>query len=435
MRTFLFGSTLPLLAGSFLLSSCQEDLQPEVDRLESELTELRADLSREADRVREERKKNSELNKELRALEQEKKRTASEMLSLERQLADYQKQEEAIAAAEAKPDAAEVKAAAKEAATKHAQARVTITGDRSSGFGVVVEADGKNWIYLSPAVLSGNARLEVAQSSGTSLTKFGRFEILASGSLARLEITEEPDHAIPLASKGEIPSSARLISVTPSGKVGEGRVYSIKPDILSTDSRTRSSPAGTLVFLEETGEFVAVLIPESDDERELWPDNYRRSNPRTVALRMDQTGNWTPLAIGSFLEEARVLAQADQFTRLLAAFAVLRPAAGGVDYEASVGRRMSVKEVFSENKDLPVVRDFDALNTWLKESSKRAASQDIQKRISRVYDEIQRLAAKETKALTSQTFSPYHAAAAKQSIEWRQGAVRDMTRAAAAVNP
>lgn len=114
MRTFRFGSALPLLAGTFLLSSCQEDLQPEVDGLESGLTERHGGLSRKANRLCEERMKHSELHRDLRALEQEKRRSVSEMLSLERQLADDRKQEEAIAAAEAMPDAAEVKAAAKE---------------------------------------------------------------------------------------------------------------------------------------------------------------------------------------------------------------------------------------------------------------------------------------------------------------------------------
>lgn len=427
---------IPLLAlslGAFLLTSCQEDLQPEVDRLNTELTDLKKELERERERYRAEQKSSRELHRQVRELEQEKKRAESDMRDLERDLANYRKrEEEELAEEEAKPDADELKAAAKEEAKGAASARVTISGDQNSGFGVLVEADGKTWIYLPPAVLSGNSRLEITQADGTPLKKFGSFEILGNGTLARLEITEEVGKAVTLEGANEIKSSAYLVSVDPSGSVSEGRAYSVKPEMMSTDSKTRSLPVGSLIFLADGSGLIAMLVPESTKGRDLWPNAYRDQRaPRTMALRLDQTGDWTQIAIGSFLEEARVLDAADRFTRLVSAITAIQPGSGGTSDDLSVGGRMTVKEVFKENQDLSVVRTFQDLDEWLEKNGERAADQDIQKRVSRAYDEIRRTAAKETEALTSRSFSPYHTEAAKQSIEWRKAAVEDLSRAAA----
>jgi hypothetical protein len=426
-----------LLAGSFALTSCQEDLQPEVDRLTTEVSDLQSEIQRDRERLKSEQERSKELNAKIRELELANRQAENKAREFERDLARYQKREEAQRAAEeAKPDAKELVAAAREKVQQEIKARVTIQGDKSSGFGMIVEADNKKWIYLSPATLSGNTRVEVTQASGTPLKKFGAFELLENGTLARLEITEEPDHAIAMKAAEELKSSSSLLAVDAAMKITEGRAYNVEPESMSADSRIRALAAGTVVFRADSADLLAMLVPEVSTDHSLWPSSYLSSRePASACLRLDQSGTWTAIPIGSFLEEARVLAEADRFTRLITSAAVLRPGSDGISFDVPAGGEMSVKDVFTENKDSTIVRDMIVLSDWLKEKGGRAAPQDVQKQVSGVYDNIKRVADRDTAALTSRQFSPYHSAAAKRSIEWRNEAAKDLARTIASVSP
>lgn len=422
----------PLIATATLaLTSCQEDLQPEIDRLNTQVSDLQDEITRQRERTRDEENEAEKLYAELREQKSELNQAQNELRALEREIAIYQKREEAaLAAEEAKPDAKEALAAAKEKAEQHQQALVSIQGDKNSGSGVIVAANDKNWIYLSPATLSGNSRLEITQSNGTPLKKFGAFEIMKGGSIARLEITEAPEHVAPVAAPSELSSSSRLLSFGESQNLIEGRAYSVEPHLMSVDSKTSSLPAGTPVFSAEDGDLLGILHAEASGEATLWPSDHTSSRRQTNrCIRLDSETTWSTVSIGSFLEESKVLAEANQMTQLLSTFAILRPTASGINLDTFAGGGMTVKQVFEANKELSAVRSMMDLNNWLKDKGDRAAPQDINRRVNSVYSEIQRLSARQTKELSEREFSSYHAPASKLALEWRKEADEAIAKA------
>ena len=421
---------VPAVAAAFSLTSCQEDLQPEIDRLNAELADIRAELEDERARRSHEEEEAGKLHDELADMKSELSQAQRDARDFERELTVYQKREEAERAAEeAKPDAKELLAAAKETAQKHTQAKVTIEGDANSGSGIVVATGDKHWIYLSPATLSGNSRLEITQASGTPLKKFGAFEIMEGGAVARLEITEEPDHAVPLAGPSELSSSTRLLAFDDAGSLLEGRAYNVEDASMRVDSRIGTLPVGTPVFLADSGDLIGILSAEAAAEATLWPSTYGSTRRQThQCLRLDPKTTWSSLAIGGFLEEAKVLDETNQLTRLLATFAIVRPTSGGINFETTAGGGMSVKEVFAAHKDESAVRSMMDLDQWLKDKGDRAAPQDLNRRVKSVYSEIQRLSARQTKEFAEHSFSAYHAPAAKLAAEWRKKADEDIAK-------
>ncbi|BCX47023.1 hypothetical protein HAHE_09310 [Haloferula helveola] len=427
-RNLFRRATLASLAGStVLLSSCNEDQSAEVERLTEEVEAVQGDYESEK-RMREKAEESLEkVYDELSELKGELSAVKSELKSASSELARYRKREEdAEAAEEAKPSREEMAQAGREAAEKNLAARVTITGDKSTGSGVLVEEDGKTWIYFSLKTLEGNSQLQIAGSGGGELTKFGTFEIDNARGLARLEITEEVPAklSIPGEETTETGRSTTLLTADESGSLIEGRSYGRSSDgTIRADSRISAAPAGAPVLKGDTGELFGVMVEADEEEHLLWPDNYSRRRPgaKTV-IRLGGDADWSAVPVASYLEEARILSEMDRTTRLVAAFAAMSVSGNTITYGTIPDARMSVEEVLEEHSGADVVSSLKELSDWLGDKGARASASDVNKQVGRVFDEIQVLSTRQTKAFEGKRFSEAHTKEAAESLKWRKEA-------------
>lgn len=400
----------------------------EIERLNAELVEEqdRAEAQREEHRLAQ-----TENRKVVRKLREVEHQLAQQERQTENVRRNLERAEQRIAAArevkERTPSNTEKRDLAKKKAEELLGAVVSITGDKSALTGFLVEADGKNWIYMPAGALSGNSKLEVSTSSGGKLTKFGSFEIASDSDLARLEVKDEIEKGLVLSDPQQLKSGVSLLGVDEAGALVEGRAYGGGENSLRVDTRLAACPMGSPVFHGETGQLLGMLSEEKDQGRFLWDaEGGNESRQRAEVNRLDRTIAWTVIPIGVFLEEAKVIAAADVFTRLMSAFASVSPSNKGLNMSGGLGGGKTVEMVLEENKKLSAVRSLYALDKWLKESGERASDADYKRKVNGLFDEILRDANRQTKTFEQRKFSPYHAPSAAESLEWRREAASDL---------
>lgn len=416
-----------VMAGVVLggLTGCEDqEAQAELKQLREDVAVLKQDYQSERDRANEFRELMEQARQEADQLKMEVKSLEGKLEIARR---EAERTQERMAAREEvrerAPSRKEREEAGLAAADAHLDALVTITGDDSKGEGFLVKADGKTWIYCAPSTLAGNSKLEITRRAGTELTKFGSFQMATDTPLARLEVLDEVEATLTVAESVELKSGAPLVGIGEDGTLVSGRSYGTEGDRLKADSRFLKCPVGTPVFNGESGELLGVMGWDGELKRELWPREDRSSyGPRQAVVRLDREIAWQDSSIGGFLEEARVLAEADERTRLLLAFATVRLGPGGANFSAGVGGGQTAKDIFSRHKDLSAVRSLVEADEWFKEKGERASDQDKNKKLRSVYEAIDRAMRRDTAEFAARNFSPYHAAVAKQSLEWRQEA-------------
>jgi len=425
------GALLMALAVPFAMTGCKNKeqtaeikrLNESVEQLEYDLNDFRqlnTDLKKRIgdlqQKVAAEQKKSYQLQRDLNTATRELERYRE----MERRAAEEKKQE---------PSRAEKLAQAKKLAQEQLSATVTVTGDKTTGTGLLVEADGKTWLYVPASVLSGNSKLEITTEDGETLKKFGAFEVATGADLARLEVTEPPEKKITLPKEPVDFSSGTLglLAVDDSAQLISGRAYGSKPDSLETDYGISHCPAGSPVFQEETGTLVGIVTEPLSAQRDLWRQDDDRNAPRRIVTRLDRKLKWTAMPIGSFLKEGKMLERADEFTRLIHAFVAVEPNATSINLSAGVAGGVSADEIFEKNKDSSVVRSLRDLKEWIeKNQGKKISPRDVQRRVLSVMDQMDSVARRETKAFEALKFSPYHRAAAKQSLQWRKEAMQQL---------
>lgn len=411
------------------LTGCEDkEAQGEIEKLRGEIAVLEQDYESERQRANEfrdqmdgARREVDNLKMEIRALQGKLEIAQREAeLTQQRMAAREEVREQA-------PSRKEREEAGREAAEVHLGALVTITGDVSKGRGFLVKADGKTWIYCAPSILAGNSKLQVTQRAGAELEKFGTFQMAKDVPLARLEVLEEVEMALTVAEASELKSGAPLIGIGEDGTLVTGRSYGTEGPRLKADSRFLKCPLGTPVFNGESGALLGAMVEGEEEKRELWPrDDSYSYGARQAVIRLDRETEWQETSIAGFLEESKVLAEADEITRLILAFTTVRLNAGGANFDVGVGGTTTAKEVLARHKDLSAVRSLLDADEWFKERAERASDQDKNKKLRSVYGDIDRAARRDTTRLAAREFSSYHAAAAKQSLEWRREAEQQL---------
>lgn len=417
---------LAIGAALFALVGCNEDQTAEIEDLNDQLSQVRKDLDyheKRSTEVREKLKASQnevgKLNAELRSVESELRRAVNE-------LENYRRKEEAAEQAEAeKPDSRELRAAAKEGAVEARDRMVDIAGDRQTGVGVLVTEAGKTWIYCGRGVIEGNSQLEITTRDGTSLKRFGAFEVARGADLVRLEVSEDEVEGLAPAGDGsKIERSTTVLSFDEGGDLVEGRA-SPGSDGLRLDRRITGCPPGSPVFHADTGELIGIVVASSGEEPSLWPDDYRRESNEMVLL--NAKADWSAVPIGTFLKEARLLAEADQLTRLVHAIAACYLSESGISYGNMPGR-MDAEEVLDQYKTHPAVKSLRDFGPWLEDNGSRMSKADLQKRIRGFYDSVERMVQRESKELSSTRFSPANAAAAARTLKWREQATAALAK-------
>lgn len=422
-------AVVAMTAVLFVLSACGEDKekQAEIERLTEELESLDENLTaskRDYKRAAEE----SDGRRDALREEKNKVRTLESKLSVaERALKGYrareEREKERAAAKVKEPSRTEKREKAKELVSGKLGALVDIKGDRSEGLGFLVEDADKTWIYFAARRLAGNSKLEATRSGGERLEKFGAFEVAADADLARLEVLEGPEEKLGLVEPSELASGTPLLGVSDVGVLVEGRSYEAKLDQMKTDSRIGACPVGSPVFHGESGALLGFVAESMDADRDLWEGRSSNRRPQRSICRLDRKIDWKATPIGTFLGEARMIADADRLTRVVQAFAAVRPSARGMDLDANVqGGGGSARKILKENSKLTVVRSIFDLEEWLKDKGERSSEADIKRRIDSVFSQIARTSGQQTRELQAKQFLPFHQVAAKQSLKWRSEA-------------
>ncbi len=412
------------------LASCveNEDQQIEIERLKEQNEILKDHLDsskRTGERIE---KKNKELQASLREANRKVRELGSKLAKVERSLERYhEKERREEAARETEPSRKEKQETARQAVSKSLEALVTVKGDQSSGHGVLVKADGKTWIYVPASVLDGNKELDLA-AGGSSLDDFGVFEVAADAGLARLEVTGAADTKLAPADPAELSSRVPLLGINEDEEIVEGRSYRAEAALLQADSRLSACPPGTPVFHGESGGLLGLIVEPAEADEELW-DDFRRASYRRVrrmVCRLDRQIDWNPIPIGSFLEEGKVIEDANTLTRLLHAFTAVRPTVAGVAFDAPVPSGTSARELLRAHHAMPAVRALFDLDEWLREKGGRASVVDVKKQIAKVYNIVARASSEQIRDLQTRAFSGFHRPAANQALEWRTTAEKEL---------
>lgn len=421
-----------LAVAPFALSGCEDkEAKAEIERLnlelESALDEL--DVARiDYQNLEEEMDK---LEEELSEERMNAKNFEADLITAKRDLERMQerqkREEERAAVAATRPASKETREKIKSEVETKLGVMAEIKGDQSSGPGFVVEADEKVWVYFAASTLAGNSKLEIIRPDGEKLEKFGAFEVSADADLARLELLEPPEEKLTPGEAIELKRGVSLLGVSDVGVLTEGRCYEDTPKELKADSRIASCPPGTPVFHGEAGTLLGVVTDSVEEakKRELWPREGYTSRARRAIYRLDREVEWTALPITTFIGEARAIADADRLTRLVHAFVAVRPSGNSLTIDASTPGG-STKKIFGENRSVSAVRSLFELEEWLKEKGERASDADAKKRLKGPFTEMGRTSRAQTREFEARKFSPFHEAAAKQSLEWRQEAEKSL---------
>jgi hypothetical protein len=429
MRSFVAAMILGVCAIG--LTGCEDkEAKKEIERLTAEAEYLEKDLDSERKRVTESREKLQLLRQEMNKLAREKRNAESRLKNAERQVAQFKKREEATKVAKKnEPSRRDKIAAAKKVAEERLGALVTIKGTGTKGHGFLVEADEKTWIYFSPSVLSGSAKLDIEQSGGGNLSKFGAFELAGGTDLARLEVLDEVEAKLKIGDSSALESGATLFGVGEAEILIEGRFSGVEGLALKGDSRMTRGVPGTPVLAGEGADLVGMTVAGEGSERKLWADTKLSSRAgRATISRLDRNIEWTASPIGSFLEEAKVIEDADRLTRLVSAFAMVRPDAEGLDLSSSVGGGQSAKELLEENENVSAVRALHELDEWLKEKGGRMSDSSRARKVKGVFEEMLSLSERHTSKFSARKFSAYYGELAKESIQWRNDAEASLAK-------
>ncbi|MGD7653397.1 MAG: hypothetical protein ACQCXQ_09300 [Verrucomicrobiales bacterium] len=406
----------------------------QIEKLDEEISSLEKKLSAsDKDRkdLQEDFKKSEsaldKANDEVRDL----KRRAE---SAERELERYKQREEKALAEQSrkKPSKKELEAQAKALIDAHMGGMVEIKGDESSVHGLVVAADDKKWIYTAASGISGNSKLEITKPGGGKLLKFGAFEIAEGSDLARLEIKEEVDPALVIAEPSDLESRLSVYGLDDSEELIEARVYGGEAESLKVGTKLTQGPKGGPVFHGETGDLLGIVVDGMTTERPLWKESETlrsrsRSGSSLIVCRLDREITWTAMSIGSFLEEGKAIAAADEMTRLIHACVAVAPDRTGVNFDGEIeGSDMKASDILNQYSKSTSVRPLYGLDKWLKVRGNRASQVDMSRKISGAFSMIVSTAKKDTKEFGEKNFSSFHRSSAAQSLEWRKEAQKKL---------
>ena len=416
MWAAVFG--LPLV-----FSACLEDkeAQAEIKKLHERIASLETEVATLDGDLQAARGDCEDLMKEAAEAGARAREVEGKLAGAERELAKFRAaQERAQAAADAEPSQQEKLALAKKAAEGSLAAMVTVKGDGSEGRGFVMEAGGKTWLYTAASALAGSSRIEITGADGNKLSKFGVFEVAAGADLARLEILDEV--ATKLA-PGAMAGKGRLLGVAKGGtSIVDGRSHEPEAAVMRVDSRVDDGDPGGPVFDGESGALVGMLVTVDEEQRDLWPMETGERRVRKAVCRLDREMEWFATDIGSFLKEAKQISDTDRITRLVMAMAAIDPAGGAAAATAGVGGGWSIEKVFAENPDMGVIKDLKSIEEWLATSKMKPAEQDVNRRYASVFSQVEGASKRQMQGFDPAKFSPYHRAAATQSLDWRKQA-------------
>lgn len=348
--------------------------------------------------------------------------------------------EEAIASTEKTAPKAATPAETKKILENHFDSIVIIDGNDGTGSGFIMKIAGRNYLYTAAHVICGNTKLTVTNSSGRRFTKFGAFEAADDCDIARIEILEDCESAITLASPNAAKVQEPVLAIGQSGGAGvltvlEGDVISLGPKEIEVSADVIQGNSGGPLFHGISGDVMGIVTHLVAPREDVWAQDTGFDEIRRFATRLDRDFKWKQMPIGRFIGEKERLEEHVRKTRVLFALSALQPGQQGLRLPGLHGSGQDVLTILAENTDEPAVAKLIEMNRELGEKKIGIARADLIKTFRRYYYEaIQSLKRGEV-ALVPDDFSGYNRQRATLAAQWRAEAGEAVEKAIKSFDP
>lgn len=428
--------SLALAAGLLVLPGCKskadarkiKDLEAETTALNETIESIRAEFEAEnQNRDEQTAKLEADFEKELAQMRTERdealarhQQVTSELRQMETRVANLPRATRASVTGEEAPAQAALDPAKQ-------QAVVLITGDASKGTGFIVGIGEKRYLYTAAHVVSGNQRLTISGADGRKFAKFGQLEVAEGADLLRLEILDAGDAPfLTLAPPtDQIVSGTAIIALGNSGGAGvigmeKGTILGQSGESLEVSAAVIQGNSGGPV-LDATEATVLGMVTHLSAEREdLWSEGTRFGEVRRFACRLNREWEWKAVPIGSFLGEAKRIAEYDRLTRVGMAVATLSPGDEGLRVDSQLPGGQSAIAILTDAQDLPFVADIIKMNTDLGARRMRSSEADLKRRFRSMIDATASAVKRNGEGFDPGKFTWFHRQQAEASAGWRK---------------
>ncbi len=310
-----------------------------------------------------------------------------------------------------------------------------VEGDQSVGTGFVARAeDGKKYLYTAAHVFSGNTKFIIRNAAGTEFKRFGDLQAAEGADLIRLEILDNPVDFLELATpEMELPINTEIAALGNGGgngvvSVETGKILGTSGDSLEVDAQIIQGNSGGPVIERSTGKVVGEATHLTNARQDLWSEGTRQGDVRRFACRLNRDWKWMTLKTGTFLADAKALAEFDDFTRLCFAVARLEPLENGMRLTSRVGGDMTATSIFEQNKDNDLVKSLISMNSELASRKTSLSGAELNKKFRSLIAQAESRAMRSGESFKPQTFAWFLRNNAKMSVEARAECITALKR-------
>lgn len=308
-----------------------------------------------------------------------------------------------------------------------------IAGDQSVGTGFTVSTDGKKYLYTAAHVFSGNNKLTIKNAAGVTFRKFGVLEAAEGADLIRMEILEEVPDFLEIA-----PQDAAVRINTPIAALGNGGGTGVvaveKGKILGTSADSLEVSAGIIqgnsggpVVDSASGRVLGLVTHLTNERKDIWAEGTRQGEVRRFACRVDRSWTWKPMKVGSFLADAKALAEFDELTRIGFAIAQLQPLTTGLRLNQNVSEGVTAIEILDRNRENELVRTLIKMNNDLGARKSNLSEAELRKKFTSLIGQILSQEKRSSEAFKPQNFAWFHRNISKVSVEARAECIKALT--------
>jgi len=306
----------------------------------------------------------------------------------------------------------------------------TISGDKSSGTGVVVSAEGKVYVYTAAQTLSGNNRLSISNSAGQRFANFGNLEVADGADVVRLELRDAAEApALQLVDEttkatGNTDITGMVASTTSGTVTGDrGKANGQSSDSIEVDASVIQGKLGGPLLETTTGKVLAIITNPAAER--MSPPAATNVAPESLfrACRLNRKMTWKTMPIAAFLADSKRIIDFDNMTRVGQALVGLTATSTGLSgMNASVAGGKSAQTILMESKDIPVAGEVLAMHTQLTGKKSRTSEIDLKKRLSSMISSAMNQMQRGSVGFDPAKFTSYHSRFAEKALKDRKEA-------------
>jgi S1-C subfamily serine protease len=307
------------------------------------------------------------------------------------------------------------------------QSVVLIEGDSSKGTGFIVGIGDKRYLYTAAHVLSGNQKLTVTSAAGRKFARFGPLEAAEGADLVRLEVLDAEDAPFLTLAKptDAIASGTKIVALGNGGGAGviateKGTILGQSGESLEVSAAVIQGNSGGPVLDSVEGTVLGVVTHLTSERKDLWSDGTRFGEVRRFACRLNRDWEWKSVPIGSFLAEAKLVAEYDRHSRVGYAISMLSPTTEGLRISGTLPGGQDALAILSDAKDLPFVAEIIEMNVELGAKRMRSSEADLRRRFRSMIDATASAVKRNGNGFDPSRLTWFHRQQAAHSAEWRK---------------